>query len=161
MSVDELREVGLERMDDDQIREFLSSRGFGVLGLPAEDAPYLIPMSFGYDGGTALYFTYVLGEQSRKETLTERADHARFLVYEAASPYSWESVVLTGTIEEVPVEEWGEIEDVLSAAWHPAIFEEAPVSRGLRVYRFEADELSGIRHTGLPEGLEPRDPESD
>lgn len=160
MSVDELGEVGLERMTDEEIRTFLGTRGFGVLGLPGEDVPYVIPMSFGFDGESSLYFTYILGESSRKEALTDRAERARFLVYEASSPYTWESVLLTGTVEPVDPEGWGDLSETLSSAWHPAIFDEASVSRGVRVYRFEAEELSGIRHTGLPEGLEPHDPES-
>ncbi|MDS0474437.1 hypothetical protein [Natrinema sp. 1APR25-10V2] len=52
MSVEELQEYGLEKMSDTEIRNFLSSQKTGVLGLPQEDAPYLLPLTFGYDGET-------------------------------------------------------------------------------------------------------------
>jgi nitroimidazol reductase NimA-like FMN-containing flavoprotein (pyridoxamine 5'-phosphate oxidase superfamily) len=44
MSIARLQEYGLEPMDDDAIREFVSSQSTGVLGLPMDGAPYLLPM---------------------------------------------------------------------------------------------------------------------
>jgi len=34
-------------MDDGEIRDFLSSQQMGVLGLPGDEVPYLIPISYG------------------------------------------------------------------------------------------------------------------
>ena len=50
MTVDILQAYGLEQMDEGEIADFLTNRGGGVLGLPTAGAPYLIPMSFGFDG---------------------------------------------------------------------------------------------------------------
>lgn len=153
MSIDELESAGIERMDDDEIAGFLSGQRVGVLGLPSENGPYMIPLSFGYDGESSLYFIFLLGASSRKEALTERADTANFLVYDATSSFMWESVLLTGTIEEVPESEWQESNDALNTAWRPDIFESAALSRGITVYELEVEERTGLKHTGLPPGL--------
>jgi nitroimidazol reductase NimA-like FMN-containing flavoprotein (pyridoxamine 5'-phosphate oxidase superfamily) len=49
VTVDELTDYGLERMDDDAIRDCLAAESVGVLGLPTDDVPYLLPLSYGYD----------------------------------------------------------------------------------------------------------------
>lgn len=157
MSVDELREYGLVEMTDAEIRDFLSARKAGVLGLPDDDAPYLLPLSFGYDGDSRLYFTYLLGSGSRKEALTEAADAASFLAYSVDTVYNWESVLLTGRISLVPESAWDELEQVLDDAWRPGILESASLSGTLAVYEFRIDEQTGIKHGGLPPAFEASD----
>ena len=80
MTVDELGAYGLERLSDDEINAFLANQRMGVLGLPTGDGPYMLPLSFGFDGESRLYFTYVLGGGSRKARLSDRADDASFPV---------------------------------------------------------------------------------
>ncbi len=104
MTVDDLAEYGMERMDDDDIVSFLSTRSFGVLGLSAEETPYLIPMSYGFDGESRLYFGYVVGSQSRKAELSDRADAASFLVYSVETMFHWQSVLATRTLRPFPDE---------------------------------------------------------
>lgn len=154
MSIAQLREYGLEQMDDDAIRDFISAQSTGVLGLPMDGAPYLLPMSFAFDGGSSLYFTYLLGSSSRKDTLTERADRARFLVYSVETMFNWESALLTGGLTEVPENEWSELEDILTTAWRPELFQTASTSGGVKVYEFAIQSQSGIRHTGLAPGFQ-------
>ena len=91
MSIDELEQFGLVRMDDAEIRSFLASQGTGVLGFPTADAPYLLPMSYGFDGESRLYFTYLVSSESRKATLSERTDVASMLVYKADTKFNWQS----------------------------------------------------------------------
>jgi nitroimidazol reductase NimA-like FMN-containing flavoprotein (pyridoxamine 5'-phosphate oxidase superfamily) len=153
MSVEELQEVGMSSMGGSDIGEFLSSREVGVLSLPAEGAPYVVPLSFTYDGESAVYFTYLLGADSRKEELTESAELACFLVYSVDSAFQWESVLVSGPIQAVPREEWEQLE--FENPWRPDLFEQADLSRGVRVYRLTIDERSGIKHTGLPPGFKP------
>lgn len=50
-------------LDQEEIDAVLKDSGFGFLGLAKDDNPYVIPMSFGYDGG-ALYFQ--MNSQGRK-----------------------------------------------------------------------------------------------
>ena len=149
-----VEEIQLTEMDDDAIRAFLANRKMGVLGLPTDDIPYLLPMSFGYDDGETLYFTFVGGPDSRKRGLVEGTDRARFLAFAAESPFSWESVLLSGTVESIPEDEWGDIVPVLEAAWRPDVIEAAMETEEVTVYRFSADEWTGYKHTGLPPGFE-------
>lgn len=153
MTVDELGEVGIERMTDREIREFLTSQGVGVLGLPAEDGPYLIPMSFGFDGDAALYFTFLVGANSRKADLADRAEVARFLVYDAKSAFTWQSVALTGEIGEVPPAEFEAVAGTMHNAWRPALFEDVELTRGVEIYRFAVTDRVGFKHNGLPPGF--------
>ncbi len=153
MSVEELGDIGLSRMTDEEIDAFLSTQRTGVLALPGQEAPYVVPMSFGYDTeDDAVYFTYALGADSTKERLSERASVARFLVYTVESPFHWRSVLLGGPIERLPEDEWGEVP--LEDAWRPALLRAADLSRGVAVYRLGATERTGFRHTGLPSGFE-------
>jgi nitroimidazol reductase NimA-like FMN-containing flavoprotein (pyridoxamine 5'-phosphate oxidase superfamily) len=155
MSVDELQALGMERMTDAEIGRFLSSQGVGVLGLSADEGPYMLPMSFGFDGEESLYFTYLVGEQSRKRELSERAGTAKFLVYKATSRFNWQSVVLTGSLSTVPESEWDDVDESMANAWHPDLFESAELSGGVAVYRFDIEERVGYKQTGLPPGFEP------
>lgn len=154
MTVEQLQAFGMERMADDDIERFLQSEGMGVLALPEEGTPYALPLSFGYDGGTRLYFTYVVNGDSRKVRLSERADTASFLAYRAESAFNWRSVVSTGRISELPADEWDDHADaILDNAWHPALFDDAIEGMDVRVFQFVVDEWSGFRHTGLPPGF--------
>lgn len=152
MTVENLEAAGMERMDAAQIDAFLTTQGVGVLGLSDGGVPYLLPMSFGYDDGT-LYFTFLVDGESRKERLVETGDSAAFLVYDAATPFQWQSVGLGGTIEAVPPAEWDDTAGVMDNAWRPDIFENADAAE-VRVYRFVVDERTGYKHTGLPAGFE-------
>lgn len=156
MSVEELRAYGLEQMGDDEIRGFLSSQGLGVLGLPTEGAPYLFPLSYDYDGEDCLYFTYLVGEGSRKRRLSERTETASFLVFSADSMFNWESVLLTGRLRQRRPEEPEGPREGSQRAWRPDLFRRADLSGGIEVFVLDIEERSGIRHTGLPPGMEPR-----
>lgn len=153
MTVDELGSYGVERMDDAEISGFLSSHSVGVLGLPAEGAPYLLPLSFGYDGESRLYFVYVLGAQSQKDDLTARAEVARFLVYSVETMFNWRSVLLTGEFAEVDADDDDALRAVRDVAWRPDLFEQASETEATRLYQFRITEQSGIKHTGLPAGF--------
>lgn len=157
MTIDDLETYGMERMDDSAIKPFLENQRIGVLGLPSEGAPLMLPMSFGYDGESSLLFTFVLGESSEKQRLAARSEHATFLVYSVESAFNWESVSTTGTITEIPEAEWDEYSDVLDRAWRPSLFESATAAGDVAVYRFDISDWVGVRHTGLPPGFEPPD----
>lgn len=147
MSVSAIVESGMVSMDDDQISEFLTQQGVGILGVPDEEFPYLVPLSFGYDGGSAVYFVYLLfGTESRKEDLTEQAKRGRLLVYSARSMHEWQSVSVTGQISGVDDDEWDTLQETMENAWHPDLFSSASPMRGVRGYRFDIDDWSGIQY---------------
>ena len=155
MTLEELERYGLETMREEEIEAMLASHSVGVLGLPAEDMPYLVPLSYAYDDDS-LYFTYLLGKESRKERLTEAVERGRFLVYDANSMFRWESVVVDGTFRKVPPSEWGDLAEVLAEAWRPRLFETASTARHVSIYAFDIVETSGIKQTDLPPGMQQR-----
>lgn len=154
MTVDDLREYGMEAMTDANIRSFLSSRNVGVLGLPTDELPMLRPLSFWFDGESALYFVYVLGGTSEKHELSQQVDTARFLVYSAETPFNWRSVLLTGSISELPESELAEVIDEMEIRWRPEIFKQVSISEPTALYQFEISEQVGIKHLGLPPEIE-------
>ena len=153
MTVDELERYGIEQMADDEVGKFLSTQDVGVLGLQAEDGPYLLPMSYGYDGESSLYFTFITGSSSRKAQLSDPDEPAKFLVYNASSMFAWESAILTGTVRAVPESDWDDLEELLEDVWHPDAFETAGELEGVDIYEFQAEEKNGIKQVGLPPGL--------
>lgn len=153
MTIDRLTDFGMHEMTDEEVEGFLSSQSMGTLGLPTEAAPYLIPMSYGYDGGSRLYFYFVVGNGSRKVELTDRAETATFLVYSAETAFNWESVGLTGTIRKLPEDRRGDVEESATPTWRPDLFETASETLETRIYEFRIEEWTGVRHTGLPPGF--------
>jgi nitroimidazol reductase NimA-like FMN-containing flavoprotein (pyridoxamine 5'-phosphate oxidase superfamily) len=148
MSTEQLADSSTEPMSDDQLRAFLNQQGVGTLVLPAEDLPYAVPMSFGFDGDSTLYFLFLLfGEDSRKQTLCERAGRARFVVYAARSMHDWQSASLVGPIGAVPEEDWEALRTAMENAWHPSVFSSASPTRGVEGYRLEVESWTGIQHT--------------
>ncbi|WP_324760264.1 pyridoxamine 5'-phosphate oxidase family protein [Haloarcula sp. GH36] len=152
MTVDSLEAAGLAQMDDEAVGAFVASQQVGVLGLPAEGAPYMVPISYGYDD-ESLYFTFVGGPDSRKRRLIDDTEQAGFLVYDVRSMFNWESVVLAGRPERVRESAVEGLETILDGAWRPELFERLAESAEIVVYRFQIEERSGIKHTGLPPGF--------
>lgn len=149
MTVDQLTAYGLEQMDDEAIRSFLDQQSSGVLGLPSEGVPYMIPLSYAFDGADSLYFTYLLGASSRKEELTETAGRAGFLIYDVETMFKWQSVLLTGDLRRVPEAEWDDLDALPNNAWRPNLLQTASTSGGVAVYEFAITERNGIRQDGL------------
>jgi len=152
MTIDSLEEHGMERMDDEEIEQFLSMQSMGVLGLPTEDEPYLLPMSYGFDGESRLYFFYLVGEESRKAELSEQAESASFLVYNAETAFHWRSVVLSGTLRELSEDESADLTDAQTPTWRPKLIQAASESEQTRFWKFSIEELTGIRHDAQPPG---------
>lgn len=153
MTVAELEDFGMLQMDSEDIEKTLERTSVGVLGVPTDSAPLLRPLSFWYDGESALYFVYVLGTDSRKVTASDHADVARFLVYDIETTFNWRSVLLTGPIERVPEDERMAIEEQIDTAWEPDVFERAAETEATALYRFRIDDRAGIKQLELPPEL--------
>jgi nitroimidazol reductase NimA-like FMN-containing flavoprotein (pyridoxamine 5'-phosphate oxidase superfamily) len=153
MTIDELTEFGMHEMTDEEVEGFLSSQSMGTLGIPTEAEPYLIPMSYGYTGGSRLYFYFVVGKGSRKVELANQAESAAFLVYSAETAFNWESVGLVGTLQKLSADRRADIDETEAPSWRPELFETASDSLETWVYEFRIKEWTGVRHTGLPPGF--------
>ncbi len=153
MTIDQLEGLGVVELEDAAIDRLLENRRVAVLALPDEGAPYPVALSFGFDGDSELYFTYV-GTDGRKRRLSDRAEAASVLVYGAETSFTWESAHLTGTLRAVPESRWDELAEVLEGAWRPELFARAADSLEVAVYAFEIETRSGFRHAGLPAGFD-------
>lgn len=145
MTIDELEAQGAEAMDTAAIYEFLAEQDVGVLGIPTERLPYMVPISYAFDGDENLYFTYVVGQTSQKALLSEESDAASFLIYDTVSETDWTSVRLDGTLTRVSESELESLADSLESVWRPEAMKNAMESEDTRVYRFWIQNESGIR----------------
>ncbi|GAB7020903.1 pyridoxamine 5'-phosphate oxidase family protein [Halostagnicola bangensis] len=150
MTINELTDYGMERMTDEEIEQFLETRSLGIIGLPTGEAPYLVPMSYGYDGGSTLYFIYVVGSESRKATLSDQADTVSFLVYSAETMFHWRSVLATGSLRQLSEDELSTVSDAQTPIWRPELLETASEIESTQVYELTVDEWTGIRHAIEP-----------
>ena len=154
MTVEKLEALGVERMAEGNIKDFLNSKGIGVLALSSENAPYVLPLAYGYDGNRRLYFTYFVGETSRKADLSDDDPQASFLVYAAESPFTWRSVVCVGRIRPVPRSDWGDHQDAMERkTWRPDVLTQGFDIEHIQHYQLDIDEWSGLRQRGLPPGF--------
>lgn len=131
-------------MDPEETAAFLQERGWGCLTLARDDAAYSIPVSFGYDGESTLYFQLQTDEDSEKLAYLDATTTATFLVPRVRPP-NWQSAVVRGRIRPVSDDEAG---DALAAfadnAWFPTCpwtAEKDPADVAL--YELEIEEMSG------------------
>lgn len=97
------------------IDDVLRDVGVGVLSMSADGVPYGVPLSFGYDGTDRLYFVF-LGATSelRKETYAEQSDMASFTTFDINADGSWRSVIVSGSIDRITVDEWDAARDAMA-----------------------------------------------
>ena len=157
MTIDEFETYGVERMDGEAIGSFLTAQRVGVLGLPTDRLPYMIPISYAFDGESNLYFSYLVGETSQKATLTEETAVASFLVFDAHSEYMWRSVALEGTLSPVPEDEVDSLVDSMEGLWRPDALERASEVEDSRLYRLEIQNRTGVKHFVTPPGMDPEE----
>jgi nitroimidazol reductase NimA-like FMN-containing flavoprotein (pyridoxamine 5'-phosphate oxidase superfamily) len=87
----------MEEMDRAGCDEVLYREGAGMLALSEDDVPYVIPMSFGYDGTVCYIQITTSGRKNRVLTANARATLA-IVSYDPESGRS-ESVLVEGTME--------------------------------------------------------------
>lgn len=153
MTVEDLSQYGVDRLDEADVRGFLAAQDVGVLGLPTEDIPYLVPLSYAFDGGEYLYFKYIVGESSQKTLLTEETTAASFLVFDAPAERQWTSVALDGTLNRVENHEVEALASAVGDTWTPAGLRAAKEDEDTRMYRFWIQHERGIRYAGVPPEL--------
>jgi nitroimidazol reductase NimA-like FMN-containing flavoprotein (pyridoxamine 5'-phosphate oxidase superfamily) len=90
-------------MDEDERAAFLQTGGTGVIsfGSDADEAPYSVPVSYGYDDVEGdFYFRLLLGSERGKEEPIEAGRPVSFVTYDQTNE-GWKSVVASGELEEV------------------------------------------------------------
>jgi hypothetical protein len=94
-------------MTDAELSEFLDAAGTGVLSLAADDTPYSIPVSYGFEPSERRFYLRLgFGPDSEKSRFVDDAGEptARLVVYDRVGD-EWHSAVAEGPLTEVDDEE--------------------------------------------------------
>jgi hypothetical protein len=129
-----------------EVDQFLGRHETGVLSLAAEDLPYAIPVSYGYDADERrFYLRLVATPGSEKAAFLGDTPRARMVVYENEGQ-SYHSVIASGDLAEIPrdeltvsdVEQYGDAKTPLFEMWGR---DKRALDVGL--YVLDPDELTG------------------
>ena len=136
-----------QELRDDQMTRLLTQAGHGTLTLAADSTPYALPMSFGYDRESSIYFQFGFSEGSRKRAFLDRTTGATLAVTKVLPPTEWESVIAAGDIGRVTSDEeqrraFGVLHD---NAWFPTFIFNDPETFDLELYRLDVKSTTGYR----------------
>ena len=136
--------VGAE-MDASAIDDVLIEVGTGVLSMSADGVPYGVPMSFGYDGDDRLYFVFLAQSvELRKESYAERSELASFTAYDVDADGSWRSVIVSGSLDRITIDEWDAAREALAGnAYRSNQFEKYEIDENPNVWALDIDDRSG------------------
>jgi nitroimidazol reductase NimA-like FMN-containing flavoprotein (pyridoxamine 5'-phosphate oxidase superfamily) len=81
----------------EEIEEMLMRNRFGRLAVCSESRPYIVPISYGYDGQVVFGFS----GPGRKLDMMRSEPQVALLVDEITSPAQWRSVIVEGVFEEL------------------------------------------------------------
>lgn len=134
-------------LSDQEIDEFLSDQGHGVLTFTSKD-PYGIPISYGYTKEDAVpVLQLIFEEDSRKKSLLNENKTVSLVVYDYNDPFDWKSVIVEGELEEVDSLPDKYIEDFAAdaAAVDFSIFDEDASDLDVRWYILNIENISGYQ----------------
>ncbi|MCU4751161.1 pyridoxamine 5'-phosphate oxidase family protein [Halobacteria archaeon AArc-curdl1] len=137
-------------MTEAEIDGFLSRHETGVLALSGAQAPYAIPISYGYNSSAqTFYMRLVSTPESEKRAFLESTPDARLVVYEEANGgETYRSVVAEGTLEHIDpdeltiehIEQYGAAKRPLFEIWG-----KSKDQLDIELYALEPTVLSGRR----------------
>lgn len=129
----------MEELPEEATAGILRQAGYGFLGLASDDRPYVIPMSFGYDGSD-LFFQ--MNARGRKHDFIESRTPACFTVV-SMDPETGRSrsIIVDGVMETIPEAEESTAYEALAdnanfgqdlALWGKPLEDSTPVLFALR-----------------------------
>jgi len=133
-------------MTDAEVDAFLSRHETGVLSLARGEAPYAIPISYGFDEESRdTYLRLVSTPESEKREFLGSDPQARIVVYKEDGD-TYESVVGVGTLHRVDLDEltpetiaqYGETRRPLFEIWA-----DGKPDLDIDLYRFVPERLTG------------------
>jgi hypothetical protein len=135
-------------MSDEERADFLGAGGTGVVSFStgADEAPYSLPVSYGYDAvDGAFYLRLAFGPDSEKTGVADGSRPVSFVVHDRDGG-EWRSVVVTGRLEEVT--EAAIDSDVVQAMRRIHIplvdvFDRHPRELTFRFFRLSPERVSG------------------
>lgn len=136
------------QMSDDDRSEFLGTGGTGVVSFSRSETepPYSLPVSYGYDAESdGFYLRLAFSTESDKETVVSEGRPLSLVVHDHTEA-GWQSVVVTGHLEEIT--EAAIDSDVVQAMRRVHIplvdvFERHPRELTFRFFRLNVEDLSG------------------
>lgn len=138
-------------MDEQEIDQALKEVGYGTLALTRDDEAYGVPVSFGYDGDRLFLYLFQFGGESKKLAYSEHTQRASLTVIDVESRTEWRSVVVTGTLREVDVDETEHVEAVIDDnAWFPTFFPPDSSVTGVQWTELQIEEVTGRKGEGPP-----------
>ncbi len=84
-------------LNQEQIENVLQSQAHGILGCIDGEKPYVVPISYAYDGTNI----YCQSKEGKKIKLLRKNKNLCFQVLIMTSMNIWQSVVISGTYEEL------------------------------------------------------------
>jgi uncharacterized protein len=141
-----------ELMAENDIREILTRNNLGRLGCSHANQPYVVPMSYVYEGDTI----YGFATDGQKNQWMRENPKVCFEVDEIGDRLHWASIVVTGLYREIPdkpenAKERARAQEVLrsrSLWWHPAFAFRRLKTAGPAVvilYVIKIEAMSGYR----------------
>lgn len=136
-------------MTDSEIGEFLKQQETGVLASCSDGEAYGTPESFGYRNGI-IYFLLDMPTNSKKKSFIEETDLVSFTVYEANSSTDFASVIIHGTLEQLPEAE-SKAEIALGDNEQFPSKHVFPIQNGesVKEYKLAAERISGRKGPGF------------
>jgi nitroimidazol reductase NimA-like FMN-containing flavoprotein (pyridoxamine 5'-phosphate oxidase superfamily) len=133
-------------MEASAVDELLGDHETGVLSLARDDAPYAIPISYGYDApNRRFYLRLVSTPESAKRKYLTSSPKAHLVVYEEGDD-TYRSIIAKGTLEAVPREELTvEHIEQYGAAKRPLfeVWANPKPDLDVGLYRLDTTELTG------------------
>ncbi|WP_435364506.1 pyridoxamine 5'-phosphate oxidase family protein [Haloarchaeobius sp. DYHT-AS-18] len=145
-----MEDIRSVQMDEEMRNEFLGRGGTGVLSLSSgkEQAPYSIPISYGFDAEEeTFYFRLAFGTDSTKADLLERDSHVSFVTHEHTDD-GWKSIVAAGQLSPITEGAVGtQILDRMRRIHIPLVdtFDRDPQELTFEFFRMKPYELTGKR----------------
>lgn len=96
-------------LNETQMNNILSSQAIGRLACTDGKCPYIIPMTYTFDGN------YIYGQtfEGKKLDILRKNPNTCFQVDIVADIYNWQSVIVYGRFEELVGEKSNEARDIL------------------------------------------------
>lgn len=119
-------------LSEQQINNVLSSQVIGRLACSDGVHPYIVPVTYMYDGD----FIYGQTSEGTKLNILRKNKHVCFEVDIMMDMRNWQSVIVKGSFEELEKEEAEKAKDLLFNRVYP-------LQTSSTIHKFEHDELEG------------------
>ena len=135
----------IKPLSDEEARALLRQGRIGRLGCIADDGPYVVPVSYIFEGDSI----YIHSLTGRKIKAMRANPRACLQVDDIKDEYHWRSAIAFGRYEEISDsdERARALDDLLKQFPHLTPIESVPVHDGqssVIVFRIRVEEVSGV-----------------